>query len=132
MAARWHRFALPRNANGLRQPVHVEDLATAAFATLDAPETHGRTYALPGGETLAYSEMVARVLATLQPPAKLHMLPPAAFRSLLSLAHAGGVARGFGSAALARMRDDLVFDIEPDRKRTRLNSSHLFSSLFPS
>src|SRR3546814_1705754 len=71
MAARWHRFALPRNANGLRQPVHVEDLATAAFATLDAPETHGRTYALPGGETLAYSEMVARVLATLQPPAKL-------------------------------------------------------------
>src|SRR3546814_5860717 len=81
MAARWHRFALPRNANGLRQPVHVEDLATAAFATLDAPETHGRTYPLPGGETLAYSEMVARVLAPLQPPAKLHMLPPAAFRS---------------------------------------------------
>src|SRR3546814_9693947 len=66
MAARWHRFALPRNANGLRQPVHVEDLATAAFATLDAPGTHGRTYALPGGETLAYSEMVTRVLATLQ------------------------------------------------------------------
>src|SRR3546814_433619 len=30
MAARWHRFALPRNANGLRQQVHVEDLATAA------------------------------------------------------------------------------------------------------
>src|SRR3546814_17920890 len=35
---------------------------------------------------------------------------------LLSLAHAGGVARGFGSAALARMRDDLVFDIEPARR----------------
>src|SRR3546814_16195842 len=46
----------------------------------------------------------------------LHMLPPAAFRALLSLAHAGGVARGFGSAALARMRDDLVFDIEPARR----------------
>src|SRR3546814_11177030 len=102
MAARWHRFALPRNANGLRQPVHVEDLATAAFATLDAPETHGRTYALPGGETLAYSEMVARVLATLQPPAQLHMMPPAAVRALLACAHAGGVARGFERGSASR------------------------------
>src|SRR3546814_9945774 len=25
MAARWHRFALPRNANGLRQPVRSEE-----------------------------------------------------------------------------------------------------------
>lgn len=116
IASRWHRFALPRDATGLRQPAHVEDLATAAFATLDAPATHGRTYALPGGETLAYDEMVARVLATLRPPARLHLLPPAAFRALLSLAHVAGIARDFGNAALARMRDDLVFDIEPARR----------------
>ncbi|MDN5781104.1 MAG: NAD-dependent epimerase/dehydratase family protein [Luteimonas sp.] len=116
IAGRWHRFALPRDAIGLRQPVHVEDLAQAAFAVLDAPATHGLAYALPGGETLAYREMVARVLATLQPPAKLHLLPPAAFRALLSLAHAAGVARDFRSAALARMRQDLAFDIEPARR----------------
>jgi nucleoside-diphosphate-sugar epimerase len=113
IAGRWHRFALPRDAVGLRQPVHVEDLAQAAFAVLDAPATHGLTYALPGGETLAYREMVARVLTTLQPPAKLHLLPPGAFRALLSLAYAAGIARDFGDAALARMRQDLVFDIEP-------------------
>jgi len=116
LAGRWRRFALPSDANGLRQPVHVEDLALAAFAVLDVEATHGQTYALPGGETLAYREMVARVLATLQPPAKLHLLPPAAFRALLSLAHAGGVARDFGTAALARMREDLVFDVEPARR----------------
>jgi len=116
IAGRWHRFALPRDAVGLRQPVHVEDLAKAAFAVLDAPATHGLAYALPGGETLAYREMVARVLATLQPPAKLHLLPPAAFRALLSLAHVAGVARDFGGAALGRMRQDLVFDIEPARR----------------
>lgn len=116
IAGRWHRFALPRDAVGLRQPVHVEDLAKAAFAVIDAPATHGLAYALPGGETLAYREMVARVLATLQPPAKLHLLPPAAFRALLSLAHVAGVARDFGGAALGRMRQDLVFDIEPARR----------------
>lgn len=116
IAARWHRFALPRDAIGLRQPVHVEDLARAAFAAIDAPATHGRAYALPGGETLPYRDMVARVLATQQPPAKLHLLPPAAFRMLLSLAHAAGIARDFGNAALARMREDLAFDIEPARR----------------
>lgn len=116
LASRWHRFALPRDAVGLRQPVHVEDLAQAAFAVLDAPATHGLAYALPGGETLPYREMVARVLATLQPPARLHLLPPAAFRALLSLAQTAGAARDFGDAALARMRQDLVFDIEPARR----------------
>ena len=116
VAARWHRFALPRDAVGLRQPAHVGDLAKAAFAVLDAAATHGQAYALPGGETLAYREMVARVLAMLQPPAKLHLLPPTAFRALLSLAHAAGIARDFGDAALGRMRQDLVFDIEPARR----------------
>jgi nucleoside-diphosphate-sugar epimerase len=116
IASRWHRFALPRDAIGLRQPVHVGDLASAAFAVIDALATHGLAYALPGGETLPYREMVARVLATLQPPAKLHLLPPAAFRALLSLAHAAGVARDFGDAALGRMHQDLVFDIEPARR----------------
>jgi nucleoside-diphosphate-sugar epimerase len=116
IASRWHRFVLPRDAVGLRQPVHVEDLAKAAFAVLDAPATHGLAYALPGGETLPYREMVARVLATLQPPARLYLLPPAAFRALLSLAHAVGVARDFGGVALGRTRQDLVFDIEPARR----------------
>jgi nucleoside-diphosphate-sugar epimerase len=116
IAGRWRRFALPRDAVGLRQPVHVEDLAKAAFAVIDAPATHGLAYALPGGEALAYREMVARVLATLQPPAKLHLLPPAAFRTLLSLAHVAGVARDFGDAALGRMRQNLVFDVEPARR----------------
>ena len=113
IAGRWHRFALPRDAVGLRQPVHVEDLAKAAFAVLDAAATHGQAYALPGGETLAYREMVARVLATLQPAANLYLLPPPAFSALLSLAHVAGIARDFGDAALGRMRQDLVFDIEP-------------------
>jgi nucleoside-diphosphate-sugar epimerase len=113
IARRWRRFVLPRDATGLRQPVHAEDLALAAFAVLDAAATHGRAYALPGGESLPYREMVARVLAVLQPPASLQVVPAPLFRALLSLAHAAGVARGFGGAAVARMRQDLVFDLEP-------------------
>lgn len=110
IARRWRCFALPRDATGLRQPAHVDDLAQAAVNAIDAPASHGHAYALPG-ETLAYREMVARVLAALQPPATLHLLPPALFRTLLSCAHAAGIARDFGDAALARMGDDLVFEV---------------------
>ena len=115
LARRWHRFPLPRGADGLRQPVHVGDLAEAAIACLDQPASFGRAYALPGGETLPYRDMVARVLAALQPPANVVELPPMVFKLVLRIAQASGRARGLGAAAVARMQDDLVFDAAPAR-----------------
>ncbi|HKN78983.1 MAG TPA: NAD-dependent epimerase/dehydratase family protein, partial [Lysobacter sp.] len=41
LAQRWGRFPLPRNATGRRQPVHVDDLAAAAFAVLGTAAAHG-------------------------------------------------------------------------------------------
>ena len=116
MARRWGRFVLPRRADGLRQPVHVQDLADAAFAASLAPATHGRSYDLPGGETLAYREMVRRVLACLDPPLPLLELPMPLFRAAVAAAQARGVARDLTPAAVARMREDLVFDAGPARR----------------
>ena len=113
MALRWKRLVLPRRANGLRQPVHVDDLASAAFRAATAPAAAAKTYDLPGGETLPYREMVARVLATLQPPPPLLEVPGPVFATLLKAAQARGVATGLGDAAVERMRNDLVFDGEP-------------------
>jgi nucleoside-diphosphate-sugar epimerase len=113
LARRWGRFVLPRNARGLRQPVHVGDLAEAAFLVCDAPATHGNAYALPGGETLTYRDMVARVLSVLDPPPRLHEVPSPVFALALLGARALGRVGGFGDAAVARMRSDLVFDIAP-------------------
>lgn len=113
LALRWGRFPLPRNAIGLRQPVHVDDLAAAAHACLGAEASHGCTYALPGGETLSYRDMVARVLAALQPPPTLVELPSPLFNLALLAAQASGRATGLGEAAVRRMRSDLVFDPAP-------------------
>lgn len=110
VARRFGRILLPRDARGLRQPVHAHDLADAAFRCIEAQATFGRAYALPGGETLAYCDMVARVLAALEPPPRLHEVPPPMFKLTLALAHAAGVALDFNEAAVARMRSDLVFD----------------------
>lgn len=113
MGRRMGFFVLPRGANGKRQPVHVDDLAHAALAVVDVPATHGKAYALPGGETLAYRHMVTRTLAALDPPAKLWEVPMPVFRAVLGLARMTGLMRGLTDDAVARMREDLVFDATP-------------------
>jgi nucleoside-diphosphate-sugar epimerase len=116
LAQDWGRFVLPRNATGLREPVHVHDLADAAFAACDAPAAGNKTYALPGGEQVPYREMVARVLAVLDPPPRLVEVPAPVFGLALLGARALGKISGFGDAAVVRMRSDLVFDATPARE----------------
>ena len=116
LARRWGRCVLPRRASGLRQPVHVEDLADAAWSACNASASHGRGYDVPGGQTLAYRDMVQRLLACLQPPPRLLEVPMPLFRGMLATAQLRGIATGLTPAAVARMRQDLVFDIEPARR----------------
>lgn len=113
IARRFGVFPLPRGACGLRQPVHVDDLASAAFASIDATISFGRAYALPGGETLAYREMVARVLGALQPPARLIELPGPLFSLAVQAARISGRAFDVGEATVQRLRENLVFDAAP-------------------
>lgn len=113
LARRTGFAVLPRGAHGLRMPVHVDDLARAALDCLPAAASHGRAYALPGGEVLAYREMVRRVLRALQPPARLLEVPAPLFSLAVRAAQATGRLQGLGPAVVARMRDDLVFDAGP-------------------
>lgn len=109
LACRFGFFPLPHDARGLRQPVHVDDLADAAMAALSRTGDEVRAYDLPGGQTLTYREMVARTLSSLHPPRRVLVLPG----SLFALAGAATRALGMhdaGPAVLARMRQDLVFD----------------------
>ena len=116
LAQRWGRFALPRRADGLRQPVHVHDLATAALSACTVAATHGRCYELPGGETLPYRDMVRRVLACLTPAPALIELPMPVFRAAMKAAQARGIAQDLTAAGVQRMRQDLVFDIAPAQR----------------
>ena len=116
LAARSGVFALPSDARGLRQPVHVQDLADAALQVLQHPATAGQVYALGGGEVLDYTEMVRRVLAALPSHPHLLRVPSPLFRAALALAHSAGRLRGMNGTALARMREPLVFDIGPAQR----------------
>lgn len=116
LARQWRRFVLPRRAIGLRQPVHVDDLADAALACIGREASAGLAYALGGGETLPYREMVARMLASLDPPISVTEVPGPVFQLALLAAQATGRMAGLGESAVARMREDLVFDLGPARR----------------
>lgn len=113
LASRTRFFPLPRGATGLRQPVHVDDLAAAALSAAESAPTHGRGYDLPGGEALPYRQMVARTLAALSPAPSLIELPAPLFRLAQTTARAAGYLQGMPAGAIARMREDLVFDPAP-------------------
>ena len=109
LARRYGGFPLPHDARGLRQPVHVDDLADAALAALSRTGDGVRDYDLPGGETLDYCAMVARTLASMRPPGRLLVLPGPLFAMAATAARALRL-HDAGPAVLARMRQDLVFD----------------------
>lgn len=110
LARRWGGIALPRNAGGLRQPIHADDCAEACFQAAFVSVAEGRSYDLPGGETLRYDEMVRRTLACLTPPRRLLRIPDALVHGAAHIAGALGVLRDAGPGVLQRLRADLVFD----------------------
>lgn len=116
MALRTRVLVLPTCAKGLRQPVHVEDLAKAVLQVLPAAISHGQAYALGGGEVLRYNLMVRRVLATLRPRPLLVRVPTPLFLWALRKAHGKGRLLGMNEAVLERMRDTLAFDIAPAQR----------------
>jgi nucleoside-diphosphate-sugar epimerase len=114
LARRFGVLPIPAGASGLRQPVHVEDVADAVLAAWPVADTHGRAYDLPGGEALPFDAMVRRSVAAQAPGARVLTLP----RWLVGLA--AGPARRLGApdwgpGALARLARDQVADAMPAR-----------------
>ncbi len=96
---------------GLRQPVHADDLAQAVLAALDAEPTFGLIYALPGGETLSYRDMVVRVFEALGRKPRILTIQPALWR--LGLRAAAPLLPGATAGMGERMGADLTFDGAP-------------------
>lgn len=114
MAQRWGWVVLPAGAVGLRQPVHVDDVADAVLACLETPASVGRTFDLPGGERLGFRAMVERSLARHAPQARVAIVPRWLFRIALATA-AGFGMRPVGPGFVERTRRDQVADPEPAR-----------------
>jgi nucleoside-diphosphate-sugar epimerase len=103
-------FPLLGPARGLRQPVHVEDVAVACYAALEAVNSPSRAYNLSGGETLTYRVMVERVFTAMNRPVRTFTVPLWLFRiATWGLKWLPGY-RNWTTAMAERMNRDLNFD----------------------
>jgi nucleoside-diphosphate-sugar epimerase len=102
-------FPLLGAAGGLRQPVHVEDVARTCLAAVTVPAVN-RAYALSGGETLSYRDMVERVFSALGERRRIVTVPLWIFRGAVAALRCLPRYRHWSAAMAERMNRDLVFD----------------------
>ena len=95
-------------AAGKRQPVHADDLAAAALAALDCDAAAGRSYALGGGETVAYCDMIGRIFDVLGRPRRFVRVP--GLPALLDIAGAVIPGSELTGDVARRMNMNLDFD----------------------
>lgn len=103
-------FPLLGRAQGLRQPIHAEDVAAACVAALQVSAAANRAYNISGGETLAYRDMVERVFAVLGRPVRLVTVPLWAFSLALAMLRRLPRYQHWSAAMAERMNRDMVFD----------------------
>lgn len=112
VARRFHFLLLPATATGLRQPVHVADVADAVLRCRDSAAAFGNAYDLPGAETLSVAAMVRRAVARQAPGCRVLSFPTLFFRiglASLRLFRRPGISQGW----LQRLRNDQVADPAP-------------------
>lgn len=106
---RWRFFPLAGAANGLRQPVHLQDVAQACISALNTSEPN-RAYNLSGAEILTFREMVRRCAAAVEVRPCLPVIPVAMLRMVLSIFCFLRPGSGWSSGMADRMNRDQIFD----------------------
>lgn len=109
------------NAAGLRQPVHADDLASAAVTALLSTKGLPHVLSLTGGETLSYSDMVTKIFTALNKPVRLVRLPQWLFMLLVRIAATLKVGDKINAEMVRRQRLDLVFDDRQARELLNYN-----------
>ncbi len=107
---RFRFFPLVGSGDGLRQPVHAEDLASACLDAIDNPKTFNKSYNLSGGEVLTYRDMVNRISMHVGTKCKIIYIPLPLMRFALGwLSNLPGYQKITPEAA-NRINFDMCFD----------------------
>jgi nucleoside-diphosphate-sugar epimerase len=102
-------FPLLGPASGLRQPIHVEDVAAACISALPCRGLKA-AYDISGGEVLSYREMVSRVFRAMGRPPRFITVPRPAVRAGIGLVRLIPRFRAASTGMAERMMSDMNFD----------------------
>ena len=103
-------FPLLGTGTGLRQPVHVDDVASACFASLQLPAGSRRAYILSGAEALSYRQMVERIFGAMGRHPRFVRCPLFLFSLVVQLLKLLPVVDGPTKEMALRMNKDQAFD----------------------
>lgn len=103
-------FPVFGQAQGLRQPLHVADLAEACLLALGTKSSTNRSYDISGGETLTYRAMVRRIFTRQDRTPRLITIPLWIFSAALSLFKRVPRYQNWSVGMAERMNQDMVFD----------------------
>ena len=97
-------------AKGLRQPIYVDDVASACIRALETGDLKNRSYSISGGEILPYRDMVIRIFHALGKRPRLVTTPLWLFHLAVAGVRMLPRFHDWSSAMAERMNQDLVFD----------------------
>ncbi len=112
---RWRILPIASPANGLRQPVHADDVASAVVAAIENRSAYNRCFSLGGGEKLTYRKMVQRIFQSMERPLRILPLPLKTIIAISWLLKLVPADRA-NAAMFIRMNQDLVYDFTDARK----------------
>lgn len=112
--ARWiNRFGfmpVADGAEGLRQPVHADDLAQAAVTVLSADAPMALDVPLCGGSTLSFRDMVKKIFVGLGKPVRIVTVPGKLLAAVIYLGRLVPGLQQIRPEMVRRQGVDLVFD----------------------
>ncbi|MCD6026051.1 MAG: NAD-dependent epimerase/dehydratase [Solimicrobium sp.] len=107
---RFGLFPLLGKASGLRQPIHIQDVADACLSVLQTPASVNRAYNISGAEIIPYREMITRIFSVMGKRPQLLSIPLWLFKAAVRLLRCLPRYRKWSSAMAERMNCDMVFD----------------------
>ncbi len=109
-------FPILGQGKGLRQPIHVDDVAAACVALLAKELPGQRQYIIAGKEVVSYREMVARIFQALNKRERIVRCPMWLFTSAVRFLKCVPKYKNVTLDMVTRMNVDLTFSYEHAQK----------------
>ena len=103
-------FPIVGDAQGLRQPVHADDLARACMLLLSSAHGWNHTYNLSGGEILSYREMLEKIFRREGRRIRIFRVPDRLFQAALIVMRIHPAYRSLNIEMARRTDINMVFD----------------------
>lgn len=105
---RFKFFPVAKFSDGMRQPVHAEDVAEAALKIINMKKTFGKTYSLPGIRKITYRSMIENIFTVLGKKERIIHIPFLA--GILDGFSLLSGKRSINGEMIRRMSVDMIYD----------------------